>query len=160
MVENKARLINRNKKIIKTTDRKLAIRFLSELFRWQSIFWFLFSFILLNFLLKNASASVLREGLSFFPIFGFGCLAIWYKIAKKKLNLGRFSDIERLGIVCSIVMYVLHFSWNFAFYNLIKTNPYFIIGLMSFTILILVAISSLSIKLINENKEKYKMLLN
>lgn len=108
MVANKARLLNDNRKFLKSTDKKLVNLIFKTMLSFKGLAFFALSFITLYVLTINMNLQEHQKFLSFLPIGILLLLGVFYFGYLKILKLDRFSAIERMGLVYAVAYQLLN----------------------------------------------------
>jgi len=159
MVENKARLLNDNRQFLKCADNKLIKLILKELIKWPCVLVFLGLMILFKYLNVTSEISVLKSWFGMLPIISFTLLGIVSFIALRFYRLNRFSSLERLGFIFAMSFQLFHFCWNISHLEFMIGFEYAIIGLVSFTLSMLLAMILVTVKQMKHYQTKFKSLV-
>jgi len=108
MVENKASLLSENKKFIKSVVNQNMKLILKELIAIKTILLFVSLLFSTNYFLGDLNAKSLKYIFAI-PLFSMFPLALAYFIGSKKFNFSRFSGVERLGFMYTVLFQLIHF---------------------------------------------------
>jgi len=109
MVKDKAGLLKENKRFINTVTKQNAKLIIKELLALRTIILFLALVFLSNYFINNLSLDAIKL-LFAIPLFLMVPLAIAYFICSKKYNFSRFSGVERLAFMFTILFHICHLT--------------------------------------------------
>jgi hypothetical protein len=158
MIENKGKLLNNNKQFIKSADNKLIKLILKELIKWPCVITFLVLMAFFKYLNFTTEISIVKSWLGVLPLISFTLLGIVYVIALRFYKLNRFSSLERLGFIFAMSFQLFHFCWNISHLEFMTGFEYVIIGLVSLTLSILLAMILVTVKQMKHYQTKFKSL--
>ena len=156
MVEHKFRLLDNNKQFIKSSDNKLLRLILKELVKWPCIVTFLVLVTLFKYLNVTTEIALAKSWLGILPLGLFIVSGLVYFIALRSLKLNRFSSLERLGFIFAMSFQLFHFCWNISHLQVLKNLEYIIIGLVSLTISILLAMILVTVRQMKYYQNQFK----
>ena len=158
MIVHKARLLDNNKKFIKSSEKKLIKGILKEFVKWPCIITFLILLCLFKYLNVTSEISVLKTWFGLLPLTTFVLFGIAYFMALRFYKLGRFASLERLGFIFAMSFQLFHFCWNIAHLEVMKGFEYITIGLVSLTLTLLLAMALVAVKQMKYYQNQYKIL--
>lgn len=156
MVENKAKLLQNNKQFIKSADNKLIKLVFKELIKWPCIFIFIGLLAFFKYQDVTSEVSAVKTWFGLLPIICFTLFGIGYFIALRYYKLGRFSSLERLGFLFAMSFQLFHLCWNISHLDAMSRFEYITIGLVSLTLTLLFAMTSVAFKQIKYYNTKFK----
>lgn len=106
MVENKANLLLQNKKFINVVVKQNTKLFFNELIAIKTVILFVSILLFSHYKLFNL---ILNKSLLFaIPLFSMVPIALIYFIGSKKYKYSRFSGVERLGFMFTVIFQSIH----------------------------------------------------
>lgn len=155
MVENKAELLNDNKRFIKTVVSQNTKLIFKELVSFKTIIVFmLLLFLSNNYLVDTIVMST--KHLFAIPIFLMAIIAFIYFIGSKITKLSRFSGVERLGFMYFVLFQFLNFI-SISFVSRTEDlNSIFISVIFALCITLIFVFVNVTITVIKTYKKQYK----
>lgn len=157
MVNNKAVLLENNKKFIKGADKSILKRLWIELFKLPTLLIFGLILFICSKWLATIDVEKLRHYMSLFPVLSIVPFCIVYVFTIKFFKIPRFSGIERLVFVYMICFQLFHFMSSFAGLYVQSKSNFYIAALIMATIATLsLLIIKITLKVINQYRSDYK----
>lgn len=159
MVENKAKLLDDNKRFLKSTDKKIWKAILKELPKPLTIIIFIVAFFgfynAFNYL-DFKSFRILIFTIPFGTFLGFG---VFYLIYSKYYGLGRFSVIERLSFPMLLFYQLSSLIFNISHRAIEMSKALWVIGIVSTSLTFLFILSKISLSFAKIYQERFKNLV-
>ncbi|WP_431133131.1 hypothetical protein [Psychroserpens mesophilus] len=160
MVENKANLLENNRKFLKDVDKSISKRLFKILIKPSTIvITILMCYVCFN-LLRDIEKDQLISIISWLPVLSIVPVFILYGVTLKVFRLSRFSGVERLGFVYVFFYQLLNLFTIFLHKNLqSETINYLAMAITSaLMITFTIALLELSYRIIKQYRTDYKFL--
>ncbi len=157
MVENKARLLNDNRKFLKSADKKVTRLLLKNTFTIQAFIVFLAIIFIFVLVFNWLGIETFSDKVFYIPILTIVPLGIIYSIGIYAFKLNRFSVIERLFFPYIILMQILNVSKHFFDELLTESNSVLIfIAIMSMLLTLFYVLIKVSFNIALSYSKQFK----
>ncbi len=156
MVENKAKLLDDNRKFLTSADKKIWKALLKELVKPIMPLLLSASFLGFYFLHKNLSLEIFKNVVSVIPLLGLIGFLLMYVVYSQVKQLKRFSAVERLAwpffVSYQMSVIVLNFS------KTVKEGyaTFWLIGGLSLALTFMLLLIRVSLKIFKTYNERFK----
>lgn len=159
MVENKASLLESNRKFLRDVDKSISKKLFNILIQPSTIVVTIFICYVCFRLFSNVEKDQLISTISWFPLLSIIPVFILYGVTLKVFRLSRFSGVERLGFVYVFFYQLLNLFTLFLHKKLqSETINYLAIAITSaLMITFTMALLELSYKMIKQYRTDYKL---
>ncbi len=157
MVENKARLLNDNRKFLKSADKKVTRLLLKNTFTIQAFIVFMAIIFIFVLVFNWLGIEMFSNKVLYIPILSIVPFGIIYSIAIYAYKLNRFSVIERLFFPYIVLMQLLNLSRIILDKFITETNSAFIfIAIMSILLTLFYVLIKVSFNIAISYKKQFK----
>ncbi|MDT0558081.1 hypothetical protein RM697_05460 [Ichthyenterobacterium sp. W332] len=160
MVKNKARLLDNNKKFLRSADMKIAKLLFSNLLSLHGIVTFALLYFGLWLAYNQLNIEVFKTIISIVPFMVMLIFGLVYFIALKVYKLERFSIIERIAFPFVIIFHLFSFSKNLSRSFYIEVfNILLIIGVISLIITLIMLLFKITVDLAKIYRKRFNKLV-
>jgi hypothetical protein len=159
MIENKAKLLDDNKKFIKSADKKIWNTLLKEMTKLVMPLLFLVSFLGFYFLYKNLSFETFKDVVSLVPLVGLISFLLIYVVYSQLKGVNRFSAVERLAWPFFVSYQMSTIVLNLSQHVKEDTSTFWLIVGLSLALTFMLLLIRVSIALFKTNTNRFKHLV-
>lgn len=157
MVENKARILNDNRKFLRSADKKVLRLIFKNTITLQSLLVFVLFAFSFSIVFNQIGIETFSKKVLYVPILSMVPFAIIYAVAIYYFKLNRFSVIERLFIPFVILVQLLNLFKTLFDKLITESNIVFVfIAIMSILLTLFYVLLKVSFNIALSYKKQYK----
>ena len=159
MINNKAVLLENNKRFIRAADTSILKRLFAELFKFSTLLVFALVFFVSFKWLSIIEVEDLRDYIALFPMVSIVPFCIIYVFALNIFKMPRVSGIERLAFLYMICFQLFHFLSSMIGIYIQSNNNFYIVAItMSIIVTLSLLIIKITLKIMNQYHNDYKFM--
>ncbi|OZV70801.1 hypothetical protein [Winogradskyella aurantia] len=159
MIENKSKLLQNNKKFLKTADKKIRKALFKNLFSPAGLVTIAVFFAVLYLAFQYYSLETFKDLLFAVPLVIFLIFGLVYWIALRRYKLERFSAVERISLPLVFIFHFFVFLNNTFFGGTAEESKMlYIILTISIILSVMVALFRVTIQLAKGYQKRFKNL--
>ncbi len=159
MIENKTKLLDDNKRFLKTADKKIFKAILKELPKPLTIIIFIVAFFGFYMAFNYLDFKTFRFLIFLIPFGTFLGFGLLYMVYSKYYGLGRFSVIERLCFPMLLFYQMSSLIFNISHRTTEMNKALWVIGIVSISLTLLFILIKISLNFAKIYQERFKNLV-
>lgn len=158
MVENKRKLLDDNRKFLKSADKKILKALLKELPKPMALIIFVLAFLIFYMAFIHLEFKTFRALIFLIPFGTFLGAGLLYTIYSKYYGLARYSVIERLSFPMLLFYHLSSLICNISHRTTEMNKALWVIGIVSFSLTLLFVLIKISLSFAKIYQERFKNL--